>query len=235
MAEARQFLSHLEDASRIDFGDGNVITIMAFCDNFPPRIDDQRMAIGVALAPVVSVLSRRQHVALTLDRTCPQHHVPVRGAGCCCESRRNRQCDRTEIHQTLIQVCKAQVVAHAQPQSAEGHLGGDRLVTGQGASRLSKLCSIAQRYVEEMDFPISGAYGPIRPYVHTRVVAFVWIVGVLVKPAEHEIAELAGGYLTAVFEDRAAAGMGFGRQVLQNSAFDLLSNIFVNNSDGYRF
>ncbi len=46
MAEARQFLSHLKHASRIDFGDGNVVAIMAFCDNFPPRIYDQRMAIG---------------------------------------------------------------------------------------------------------------------------------------------------------------------------------------------
>jgi hypothetical protein len=59
MAEARQILSHLEHSSRIDFGDCNVISIVAFCNDLAPGIDDQRVAVRVALAPVVTMLSRR--------------------------------------------------------------------------------------------------------------------------------------------------------------------------------
>ena len=76
--------------------------------------------------------------------------------------------------------------------------------------------------MEEMDFPVLGADGSIRTDMHAGVVAFVRVIGVLVKAAEHKIAALAAGQRATAFENRPARSVGLDWQVLQDGSFDLL-------------
>ena len=56
------------DARGIDVGVDDARRFAAVGEHFAPRIDDQRMAVGRAVARVLAAHRRREHEARVLDR-----------------------------------------------------------------------------------------------------------------------------------------------------------------------
>ena len=66
---------------RIDLGHDHAGLDAAFGQDTAPRINDQRMAVGLTSALVLAALCGRQHEAAVLDGAGAHQHVPVRLAG----------------------------------------------------------------------------------------------------------------------------------------------------------
>ena len=57
------------------------VSVAAFGENFAPRIDDQRMTVGLAAALVLAGLRGGKDEAAVLDGAGAQQRVPMRFAG----------------------------------------------------------------------------------------------------------------------------------------------------------
>ena len=151
---------------------------------------------------VIAVLRRRDDVALALDRPRPQQHVPVVRARRGGEGRRHGECRRPEFHQPLVEPGEAHVVAHGQPERAEGQFRHRRGVARRGALRLEEPGAVGEIDVEHVDLAIHGANPPGRVEVHAGVEGAP-VRRRLVEP-EHEVHAVVLRHRPAPFEDGAA-------------------------------
>ena len=81
----------MADLGRIDFGDHHARFGAAFGKDAAPRIDDQRMAEGVAAVLVPAALRRGEDEATIFDGARPLQDMPVRLAGLARERRGYRE------------------------------------------------------------------------------------------------------------------------------------------------
>ena len=110
---------------KIDVADQDArFIVIEFADNPAPRVDDQRMAEGLAPVLVQAALRGADHEGAVFDGAGADQCVPVRLAGLTGERRRRGQ-DGSPSHRLAAeQIGKAQIVADRQPQQ-----GSSRPVT----------------------------------------------------------------------------------------------------------
>ena len=127
-------------------------------DDRSPRIDQHRVAVGAPPARMLAALRGREHVALVLDGARAQQQMPVRRAGRRGECRRHQ--DQRERPHAAIELGKAQVVAHRQPDAAarqvDGHHVGARL---DGLAFV--VAFLAAREREQVDLVVAGDAPPV--------------------------------------------------------------------------
>ena len=70
--------AHLIDLRQVERGDDDAGINAAFGEDLAPRVDDQRMAIGLAAILVLAALRWRDDEAARLDGARAQQDVPVR-------------------------------------------------------------------------------------------------------------------------------------------------------------
>ena len=81
MLQRRDARARGGDFGRIDLGHDHARLGAAFGEDAAPRIDDQRMAEGLAAVLVRAALRGREHEAAVLDGARAHQHVPMRLAG----------------------------------------------------------------------------------------------------------------------------------------------------------
>ena len=70
--ETRQLFADSRHFGGVNCRDGVAVTLWDLCYYLSPRVDDERMPVGRAVCTVLSMLSRRDDVALIFNGTCAQ-------------------------------------------------------------------------------------------------------------------------------------------------------------------
>ena len=214
MFKARQLATHAGDALRVDLSQRDTVALLDFSDHLTPRVDDHAVAVGAAPEAVVAVLSRCDHVALTLDGTRAQQHVPMCGTGCAGKRAGHGEGDRPLIDQRLVQGREAQVVAHRQAEATERQIRGHEGVARGRALRFVELGTVVELHVEQMNLAVQRANLAL-PVEMNAGVQRSGIRGVLLmKAAQYEVAPQLTCELAAAVKDRATF-----RERLQQSLF----------------
>src|SRR3546814_13309187 len=78
MFQGRERLAHIEQPILIDGAHNETRPVIQGIDNFPPRVDQDRMPPGASPIFMLSTLRAAQYVALVLNGAGPQQYLPVR-------------------------------------------------------------------------------------------------------------------------------------------------------------
>ncbi|MGY4437948.1 hypothetical protein ACVW04_000730 [Bradyrhizobium sp. LM2.3] len=151
------------DLGRIDPGHDDARLDIALGEDLAPGIDDQRMAIGLALVLMQAGLRGGEDEAAGLDRACTQQHVPMRFTGLAGEGRGHRDEVCAALGQRAVERGEAHVVADRQPDAAPGQVGDHgglaRLVIGGFAITLA----VRQLDVEHVDLVVAREHTALGP------------------------------------------------------------------------
>jgi hypothetical protein len=72
MSKGRNFTARIIHLSKIDVGNNEARFLTAIGQHLPPRVNNQRMAKGIALPGVTTTLSRGDNVTAGLNGTGPK-------------------------------------------------------------------------------------------------------------------------------------------------------------------
>ena len=73
--------THFCQVIAITRGPDYACTRREFIQHLPPRVNDDRVAIGFSPTDMVTTLVSRYHVTQVFNGACPHQHMPVRLAG----------------------------------------------------------------------------------------------------------------------------------------------------------
>ena len=168
-------MARFDDLLGIDLGGDEARLLARLGDNRAPRIDDQRMAVGLASAGMSAALGRSDDVTPGLDGAGPQQDMPVRAPGLSRKCRRDGENFCAAMGQGPVKRREAEVVAHRQPYRRPGRLGEDGLVAGAISGRFAVGFAAGQIDVEHVDLVIAGDDGAVFiEEVDVAIVTFIF-------------------------------------------------------------